>query len=76
MGEDLLSPDAAIAVYRQLFSDERVGFEAEPANLENVWLSQMSIGTASGGTWTDGYLAAFAMKAGFRLISFDRGMRN
>jgi toxin-antitoxin system PIN domain toxin len=52
-GEDILSPAAAIAVYRQLFSDERVRFEAEPANLENAWLSLMSIGAASGGAWTD-----------------------
>jgi uncharacterized protein len=75
MGEDILSPATAIAVYRQLFSDERVRFEAEPANIENAWVSLMSIGTANGGTWTDAYLAAFAMEAGFRLISFDRGMR-
>jgi predicted nucleic acid-binding protein len=75
MGEDILSPGAAIAVYRQLFSDERVRFEAEPANPEDAWVSLMSIGSASGSTWTDAYLAAFAMEAGIRLISFDRGMR-
>ena len=75
MGEDILSPAAAIAVYRQLFSDERVRFEAEPANIENAWVSLMTIAGASGSTWTDAYLAAFAMEAGFRLISFDRGMR-
>jgi predicted nucleic acid-binding protein len=75
MGEDILSPVEAIAVYRQLFSDERVRFEAEPANLEKSWISLMSIGAAGGGAWTDAYLAAFAMEAGFRPISFDRGMR-
>ena len=75
IGDDMLSPAEAIAVYRQLFSDERVRFEAEPANLENAWVSLMSIGAASGSAWTDAYLAAFAMEASFRLISFDRGMR-
>jgi predicted nucleic acid-binding protein len=34
----------------------------------------MSIRAASGSTWTDAYLAAFAMDADFRLITFDRGM--
>jgi predicted nucleic acid-binding protein len=34
----------------------------------------MSIRAASGSTWTDAYLAAFAMDAGLRLITLDRGM--
>ena len=75
MSEDILSPAEAIAVYRQLFSDERVRFEAEPPNLEDAWLSLMSMHSASGSAWTDAYLAAFAMEAKFRLIIFDRGMR-
>ena len=53
----------------------RVRFEAEPSNLENAWVSLMSMHSASGSTWTDAYLAAFAIEAKFRLISFDRGMR-
>ena len=75
MGEDVLSPAEAIAVYRQLLSDERVGFEPEPPNIENAWISLMSLSVASGSTWTDAYLAAFAVEADFRLISFDQGMR-
>jgi hypothetical protein len=75
MGEDTLSPAEAIAVYRQLLGDERVRFEPEPPNIENVWVSLMSMSAASGSTWTDAYLAAFALEAGSRLISFDRGMR-
>jgi|SRR6266545_2943018 len=75
MSEDILSPAEAIAVYRQLFSDERVRFEAEPLNLEDAWVSLMSMHSARGSTWTDAYLAAFAMEAKFHLISLDRGMR-
>ena len=74
MGEDSLSPAGAIAVYRQLASDERVRFAPEPPNIESAWISLMSAREASGSTWTDAYLAAFALEAGFRLISFDRGM--
>jgi predicted nucleic acid-binding protein len=51
-----------------------VRFEPEPPHVENAWISLMSMGAANGGTWTDAYLAAFAVEAGFRLISFDRGM--
>src|SRR3954451_9423675 len=53
MSDDVLSPTAALADYRELFSDERVRFEAEPANLENAWVSLMTMHTASGSTWTD-----------------------
>jgi toxin-antitoxin system PIN domain toxin len=75
MSDDILSPADAIAVYRQLFSDERVRFEAEPPNLENAWVSLMTMHNTSASTWRDAYLAAFAMEAELRLISFDRGMR-
>ena len=75
MGEDMLSPAQAIAVYRQLLADERVRFEPEPPNIKNVWVSLMSMSAASGSAWTDAYLAAFALEADSRLISFDRGMR-
>jgi predicted nucleic acid-binding protein len=75
MNEDVLSPAQAIQVYRELLSDERVRFEAEPLDVETAWFSLMGIPTASGSTWTDGYLAAFALEAKFRLVTFDRGMR-
>ena len=75
MGGDVLRPAEAIAVYRQILADERVRFEAEPPNIENAWVSLMSMSAASGSTWTDAYLAAFALEGDSRLISFDRGMR-
>ena len=63
MGEDILSPPDAIAVYHRLLSDDRVHFESEPPHLENARVSLMSMQSASGGVWTDAYLAAFAMQA-------------
>jgi toxin-antitoxin system PIN domain toxin len=75
MGEDILSPAEAIMVYRQLLADERVRLAPEPPNIESAWLSLMSMSAASGSTWTDAYLAAFAVGADSCLISFDRGMR-
>jgi hypothetical protein len=64
MGEDILRPVEAIGVYRQLLADERIRYAPEPPNIENAWISLMSIRAASGSTWTDAYLAAFAMDAG------------
>lgn len=75
MGEDILSPAEAIVIYRQLLADERVRFAPEPPNIESAWLSLMSMSAASGSTWTDAYLAAFAVGADSRLISFDQGVR-
>jgi toxin-antitoxin system PIN domain toxin len=75
MSEDILSPAEATVAYRQLLADERVRFEPEPPNIERTWLSLMSMSAARGSTWTDAYLAAFAVEAHSRLISFDRGMR-
>lgn len=49
-------------------------FALEPPNIESAWISLMSAREASSITWTDAYLAAFSLEAGFRLISFDRGM--
>jgi hypothetical protein len=63
MNDDVLSPAEAIQVYRELLSDERVRFEAEPLDVETAWFSLMGIPTASGSTWK------------FRLVTFDRGMR-
>lgn len=74
MGEDTLGPAEAITVYRQLFTDERVRFEPEPPDIENAWISLMRLRAASGSTWTDAYLAAFAVETNSRLISFDQGM--
>jgi len=39
MNEDVLSPAGAIQVYRELLSDERVRFEAEPLDVETAWFS-------------------------------------
>jgi len=64
MGEDILRPVEAIGVYRQLLADERIRYAPEPPNIENAWMSLLSIRAASGSTWTDAYLAAFAMDAG------------
>jgi predicted nucleic acid-binding protein len=72
---DILTPQDAICVYRELRSDERVRSAHEPPDLERLWFSLMAIPSANGGVWTDAWLAAFALTHGSRLVSFDAGMR-
>lgn len=75
MGPDILPPKDAIGVYRELRMDERVRYAHEPANVEGLWLSMMTAGSASGSVWTDAWLAAFALTHRLKLVSFDLGMR-
>jgi uncharacterized protein len=74
MGDDTLTPAQAIAMYRKFATDERVYFVPEPGGLEEAWFSLMSPPATSSSRWTDAYLAAFAMKGGLRLVTFDKGM--
>jgi toxin-antitoxin system PIN domain toxin len=75
MEDDVLTPQRAIAVYRELRADERVGFIEEPAEAEEKWLSMMSGPAASGSAWTDAFLAAVAAGGNLRIVSFDGGMK-
>jgi toxin-antitoxin system PIN domain toxin len=74
MGDDTLTPAQAVATYGRLASDERIYFVPEPSGLEEAWISLMNLPAASSTGWTDAYLAAFAMKGGLRLVTFDKGM--
>jgi uncharacterized protein len=75
MGTDILTPQDAIGVYRELRGDERVRYADEPSDAERLWLSMMTDPVARGSVWTDAWLAAFALAHRLRLVSFDAGMR-
>ena len=72
MGEDALDPLDAWQRYRYLRLDWRVSFSSEPAGLEQAWVDLMATGRGAR-SWTDAYLAAFAMGHGYTLVSFDQG---
>ena len=55
-------------LYDQLFSDPRVVFAEEPANLETHWRDYTQRRSFSPKVWNDAYLAAFAKAA------FDTGL--
>ena len=74
MSDEVQTPVAALSAYKELMRDERVRFALEPFGVEAVWMSLMGSQSATGSAWTDAYLAAFSVQAGFRMITFDRGM--
>jgi toxin-antitoxin system PIN domain toxin len=75
MKKDVLTTRQAWKVYEELRSDWRVIFAAEPAGLEAVWIGLMTTYPSAVKTWTDAYLAAFAIGHGYTLATFDRGFR-
>ena len=62
----------AWSLYEDLRRDWRVDFAGEPMGLETRWIALMN-GSSGANTWTDAYLAAFAMGHNYTLVSFDRG---
>lgn len=67
--------EEAWQTYELIRRDGRVSFAEEPADIETVWKRLSCRNTRSPNLWTDAYLAAFAIAAGYRLVTFDRGFR-
>jgi uncharacterized protein len=62
-------------IYHRILSDPCAGFLTEPAGLEGLWEQLSSRESASPKLWMDAYLAAFAIKSGCALVTFDQGFR-
>ena len=73
MGEDVVMQKEAWQVYQNLSRDQRVTFLHEPSGIEDEWRRLTQGGSASTNTWTDAYLAAFALTRGLKVVSFDGG---
>jgi toxin-antitoxin system PIN domain toxin len=71
-GNRPLTNRQAWGAYQALLADDRVAFRSEePAALEAHWKRLAVRGTASPKIWMDAYLAAFAVAAGYRLVTTD-----
>jgi toxin-antitoxin system PIN domain toxin len=71
-GNPPLTNAQAWHAYQALRDDDRVAFRAEePAGLEPPWKRFATRATPSPKLWMDAYLAAFAMTAGYRLVTTD-----
>ncbi len=75
MGKDALTPGQAWDFLDGLRDEQKIIFVEEPTDLELEWRS-ITHGRHSiaAGSWTDAYLAAFAVTAGYTLVTFDRGL--
>jgi toxin-antitoxin system PIN domain toxin len=75
MGRDRMTVRGAWDTYRQVLEQDAVTFEPEPAGLDETLDGLCGPGRSSRQFWSDAYLAAFAMAAGLRLVTFDAGFR-
>lgn len=75
MAADVCTLPEAWAVYDQVLADERFMFYLEPMDLEPALRRLTQAGVSSSRLWQNAYLAAFALVAGLRLVTFDRGFQ-
>ena len=71
-GIPALSNKAAWSAYEAFLADERIAWAEEPRGLESLWKRLASGSKASPKLWMDAYLAAFAMSAGYQLVTTDK----
>jgi toxin-antitoxin system PIN domain toxin len=71
MGGEPLSCGDAWTAYRRFAELPEVDFVAEPISLEGRLAEFVASDMMTPRLWTDAYLAAFAMSAGLRMVSFD-----
>lgn len=74
--EEVRSNDEALEAWKTLRRDSRIGFvTTEPAGLEVRWLALAGHSAPAPKRWMDAYLAAFAMCAKMRFVTFDAGFQ-
>jgi uncharacterized protein len=73
MGAQMLTPSAAWAKTLDFIHLPEVELFDEPVGIDDAWERYSTAGRLSPNLWTDAYLAAFAVRAGLRLVSFDKG---
>lgn len=76
MGADVQTMSQAWRAYDQLMLDPRFLFGHEPDGIQKVWRVLCPPNHVAPKKWVDAYLAAFAIAAGLRLATFDRGFRD
>ena len=72
--EDALSLKDAWLAYDTILSDPRIGFAAEPPDVDVHWRAFTQRRSFSPQVWSDAYLAAFAKATSFEVVSFDKGL--
>jgi uncharacterized protein len=75
MGDDVLTRSEAWRIVDQLWSDSRILWADEPAQLEAVFRTISARNDRSHKLWTDDYLAAFAQASDASLATLDAKLR-
>lgn len=73
MGDSVLTARASMKEYKSLIGSGDVSFAIEPSGLDSRIEDFAIARRISGGYWSDSYLAAFAIVAGMRLVTLDKG---
>ncbi|HYG74975.1 MAG TPA: TA system VapC family ribonuclease toxin [Planctomycetota bacterium] len=74
MRENTCTNEEAWLVLDELMKDERVVLLNEPPGLELKWRKLSTAKLSQPKSWMDDYLCAFALTAGLRVVTFDRGI--
>ena len=75
-GNPPLTNRQAWEAYQALVADDRISFRSEePPGLEALWKRFAVRNTPSPKIWMDAYLAAFALAAGYRMVTTDVAFR-
>jgi toxin-antitoxin system PIN domain toxin len=62
----------AWAVVESFMADERITLANEPAGMEDAWKALAICDTNSPKLWMDAWLAAFALRSGFQMVTTDK----
>ena len=73
MGAFVQTQQSAWKNLDKLMADPRIAFLHEPAGLEPAFRALTQATTPSHATWTDAYLAAFAVGHMAQIVTFDQG---
>ena len=73
--DEVMTQAQAWEAYDLWLRDSRVLFMEEPPNLDAVFRSLSRFRYPNPKTWSDAYLAAFAMSSGLRLVTFDQAFQ-
>lgn len=72
MKEFVRTMPEAWALYDALLADPRIGLATEPRDIDKELRRLTQLPRGSTHLWNDAYLAAFAIAADMRMLTFDR----
>ena len=73
MGRRPRSIPQAWDAYSRLRDDRRIVFSVEEVGIEVAWRQLMATPDIGPSSWTDAYLAAFAVTKSYSVVTFDAG---